>query len=77
MVAGYQGNTSGIIAKTKITTDLEIIVPLLKYANAVDPMANIGRGAIPNCVVIPTLDDWTERKDIEMEFVMGLTETIE
>ena len=74
---GYQGNTSGIMPKTKIPTGLEITVPLLKYTNAVDPMVNIGRGTIPDYLVIPTLDDWIEKKDIEMEFVMGLIKTME
>ena len=45
---GYQGNTSGIMPKTKIPTGLELTVPLLKYTNAVDPMVNIGRGTIPD-----------------------------
>jgi hypothetical protein len=74
---GYQGNTSGIVPKTKIPTGLEITVPLLKYTNAVDPTVNTGRGTIPDYVIVPTLDDWTERKDIEMEFVMGLIKTME
>ena len=74
---GYQGNTSGIMPKTKIPTGLEITVPLLKYTNAVDPMVNIGRGTIPDYLVIPTLDNWIEKKDIEMEFVMRLIKTME
>ena len=74
---GYQGNTSGIMPKTKIPTGLEITVPLLKYTNAVDPMVNIGRGTIPDYLVIPTLDNWIKKKDIEKEFVMVLIKTME
>ena len=74
---GYQGNTSGIMPKTKIPTGLEITVPLLKYTNAVDPMVNIGRGTIPHHAVTPTLDDWIEKKDVEMEFVMQLISTMQ
>ena len=74
---GYQGNTSGMMPKTKIPTGLEITVPLLKYTNAVDPMVNIGHGTIPHHAVAPTLDDWIEKKDVEMEFVMQLIRTME
>ena len=74
---GYQGNTSGIMPKTKIPTGLEITVPLLKYTNAVDPMVNIGQEQFLTTCVTPTLDDWIEKKDVEMEFVMQLIRTME
>ena len=74
---GYQGNTSGMMPKTKIPTGLEITVPLLKYTNAVDPVVNIGRGTIPDYVVTPSLDDWIEKKDVEKEFVIQLISTME
>ena len=69
---GYQGNTSGLIPETKIPGGLVISVPLLKYTNAVDPGVNIGRGTIPHYPITPTLDDWMEKKDLEMEFTLRL-----
>ena len=74
---GYQGNTSGMMPKTKMPTGLEITVPLLKYTNAVDPVVNIGRGTIPDYVVTPSLDDWIEKDDVEKEFVIQLISTME
>jgi Peptidase family S41 len=74
---GYQGNTSGMMPKTKIPTGLEITVPLLKYTNAVDPMVNMGRGTIPDYVVAPSLDNWIEKDDVEKEFIMQLISTME
>jgi len=72
---GYQGNTSGLMPKTLIMDDyMEITTPLNKYTNAVDPNTNFGRGTIPDFHVTPTLDDWSENRDVELAFVMKLIE---
>ena len=39
-------------------------------------MVNIGHGIIPHHPVAPTLDNWIERNDVEMEFAMQLIRTI-
>lgn len=69
---GYQGNTSGMMPETSIPTGLSISVPLQKYTNAVDPKTNFGRGTIPDYILYPSVEDWMDRKDVEMEFVLKL-----
>jgi hypothetical protein len=69
---GYQGNTSGIMPTTKIPTGLVITVPLQKYTNSVDLDRNFGHGTIPDHVAAPGLNDWIEKKDVEMEYAMKL-----
>lgn len=69
---GYQGNNSGMMPKTSIPTGLSISVPLQKYTNAVDPKINFGRGTIPNYILHPSVEDWMNKKDVEMEFVLKL-----
>lgn len=69
---GFQGNTSGIITTTEIPTGLRVTVPLQKYTNAVDPTKNFGRGTIPDVEVTPTFENWTTKKDMEMEVVLRL-----
>jgi hypothetical protein len=49
-----------------------VTVPLQKYTNAVDLTKNFGRGTIPDYQLTPTFDDWVNKKDIEMEFVLQL-----
>ncbi len=69
---GFQGNTSGIMPTTKIKAGLRVTIPLQKYFNAVDPHKNIGRGTIPDYPVTPTVDDWIEKKCIEMELALTI-----
>lgn len=69
---GFQGNTSGIIPTSKIKTGLLVTIPLQKYTNAVDLNKNFGRGTIPDFEVTPTFDNWVNKKDVEMEFVLQL-----
>ncbi len=69
---GYQGNTSGMMPKTSIPTGLNISVPLQKYTTAVDPKVNFGRGTIPHYILHPSVEDWMNKKDVEMEFVLKL-----
>lgn len=69
---GYQGNTSGMMPETSIPTGLIISVPLQKYTTAVDPKTNFGRGTIPNYPLYPGVEDWMNKKDVELEFVLKL-----
>lgn len=69
---GYQGNTSGMMPTTKIKGNLQMVTPLQKYTNAVDPNTNFGRGTIPDYIVKPTLENWMNKKDAEMELVQEL-----
>ncbi|GMN08259.1 S41 family peptidase [Croceitalea sp. MTPC5] len=69
---GYQGNTSGLMPTSTINDDMQITIPLNKYTNAVDPNTNFGRGTIPDVRIRPTLDDWMNKKDVELEYIMKL-----
>lgn len=69
---GYQGNTSGMMPNTEIKGNLEMVTPLQKYTNAVDPEINIGRGTIPDYPVKPTLENWMNKSDPEMGVVIKL-----
>ncbi|MEO9804224.1 MAG: S41 family peptidase [Reichenbachiella sp.] len=71
---GYQGNTSGLMPNEDIYANMTMTVPLLKYTNAVDMNKNVGRGTIPDFIVTPTLEDWIEGRDIEMDFVKKIME---
>jgi hypothetical protein len=61
-----------MVPKTSIPTGLNVSVPLQKYTNAVDPKTNYGRGTIPNYILYPSVEDWMNKKDVEMEFVLKL-----
>lgn len=69
---GFQGNTSGMMPTAKIPTGLLVTVPLQKYTNAVDLNKHFGRGTIPDYEVSPTFDNWVNKKDAELEFVLRL-----
>jgi len=69
---GYQGNNSGMMPTLKIPTGLSITVPLQKYTNAVDLNKNFGHGTLPDYQVIPTIDYWIEKRDVEMDFALRL-----
>ncbi len=72
---GYQGNTSGMMPSTDFKGNLQVVTPLQKYTNAVDPNKNIGRGTIPDHIIKPTLDNWMNKKDAEMELVRELIDS--
>ncbi|WP_299218266.1 S41 family peptidase [uncultured Aquimarina sp.] len=67
---GFQGNTSGMMPEIKIHGNMLITIPLQKYTTAVDSKKNFGRGAIPDFIMYPTLDEWITKKDIEMAFIL-------
>jgi hypothetical protein len=69
---GFQGNTSGMMPTNSFAKNMTITIPLQKYTNAVDLKKNKGRGTIPDYIVQPTLTDWIDKKDIEMNFVNKL-----
>ncbi len=69
---GFQGNTSGMMPKTEIPTGLQVTIPLQKYTNAVDLTKNFGHGTKPDYEIVPTFDNWVNKKDIELEFIFKL-----
>lgn len=74
---GFQGNTSGMMPTEEINGNMTITIPLQKYTNAVDLDKNYGRGTTPNFIVNPTLNDWMNKVDIEMELVRNLVKNKE
>jgi hypothetical protein len=72
---GFQGNTSGLMPSADVPGGLRMTVPLLKYVNAVDKQSNYGRGTIPSYIITPSLDEWINHKDVEMEFVLKLIDS--
>ncbi|MEO1655143.1 MAG: S41 family peptidase, partial [Bacteroidota bacterium] len=69
---GYQGNTSGLMPTNPIFAHLEMTIPLQKYSNAVDPKHNFGRGTLPQYPIYPSLEDWLNQRDVELNFVDNL-----
>jgi hypothetical protein len=69
---GFQGNNSGMMPKATIPTGLRITVPLQKYTNAVDLKKNFGHGTQPDHEVTPTVDDWIQQRDVEMQYALKL-----
>ncbi|WP_075344530.1 S41 family peptidase [Tenacibaculum agarivorans] len=69
---GFQGNSSGMMPTTEINGNMKFTIPLQKYTNAVDVNKNYGRGTIPDFTIVPTLNDWMNKTDVEMEFVKNL-----
>lgn len=69
---GFQGNTSGMMPTSSFAKNMTITIPLQKYTNAVDLKKNKGSGTTPDYVIKPTLDDWIEKKDVEVLFIKSL-----
>jgi hypothetical protein len=70
---GYYGNCSGptpefFLPNTKVSVE----IPLMNYTMAVKGYPYPDRGLMPNHVVIPTIKDKIELKDVELEFAKSL-----
>jgi C-terminal processing protease CtpA/Prc len=71
----HQGDNSGMMPETKALGGLVMTVPLMKYVMAVDPALNFGRGVMPDHVVLPSVEDVINKKDVVMEYVMQKIKT--
>jgi len=70
---GYYGNTSG--SKKAIVlnnTKIRVNIPLTKYVMAVKKTKYMDRGIIPDYPIVPTIKDYIEHKDVQMDFAMKL-----
>lgn len=70
---GYYGNTSG----NRITfflsnTQIKVNIPLFKYVMAVKKTKYKDRGIIPDYTVVPTISDYLQHKDVQIEFALKL-----
>jgi hypothetical protein len=70
---GYHGNTSGARATLVLpNTQIKVNVPLWEYFNAVEPSKYKDRGIIPDYIIMPTINDYLQHKDVQMEFALKL-----
>lgn len=70
---GYYGNSSGPTPDLKLpNTQVRVEIPLMKYAMAVKDYKYADRGLIPNHIIVPTIKDKLENKDVELEFAKHL-----
>ncbi len=70
---GYYGNSSGPTPDLKLpNTKVRVEIPLMKYAMAVKGYQFADRGLIPNHIIIPTIKDKLENRDLELEFAKDL-----
>ncbi|HEV7348195.1 S41 family peptidase [Telluribacter sp.] len=71
---GYYGNTSGETFRTTLpNSKVNISIPKYKYSNAVKKAKYPDRGIIPDYVVIPSISDIINGKDVQLEYALGLT----
>ncbi|MDB5131330.1 MAG: Peptidase family [Mucilaginibacter sp.] len=70
---GYYGNTSGNkYAMVLPNTKIRINIPLYKYVMAVKKVQDKDRGVIPDYTIMPTIQDYLDHKDVQMNFALEL-----
>jgi len=70
---GYYGNTSGSkIALILPNTRIRVNIPLTKYVMAVKKAKYNDRGIIPDYPIVPTIQDYLDHKDVQMNFALEL-----
>jgi hypothetical protein len=70
---GYYSINGGEMMEVKLpNSKIKLMIPLRKYQLAVKGYPYIGRGTIPNYVVIPTIQQFMNHTDMELKFVLSL-----
>jgi hypothetical protein len=70
---GYYGNTSGSkIALELPNTRIRVNIPITKYVMAVKRSKYKDRGILPDHTVVPTITDYLQHKDVQMDFALKL-----
>ncbi len=70
---GYYGNISGERATIILpNSKIKINIPLDKYVMAVQKAKYKDRGIIPEYVILPTIDDIIQNKDVQLNAVLKL-----
>jgi Peptidase family S41 len=70
---GYYGNTSGFVIKLTLPNSQIIIrIPLLKFVVEVGGDTPFGRGVIPDYEIEPTIDEYLNGVDAEMNYALKL-----
>lgn len=70
---GYYGNTSGSkFALVLPNTRIRVNIPLTKYVMAVKKAVYKDRGIIPDYTVVPTINDYLQHRDVQMNYALRL-----
>lgn len=72
---GYYGNTGGEMGKVILpATKITVVIPRRKYVLAVRQQEFKDRGVIPDCEVIPGINDILSNRDVQLEYALKLAE---
>lgn len=65
----YKGNTSGVTGTVVLPNTKTIVtIPLVRYEMPIDPQYK--KGLKPDYVITPTIEDWLNNRDVEMDYVL-------
>jgi hypothetical protein len=65
----YKGNTSGITGTVVLPNTKAIVtIPMVRYEMPTDKQNS--KGLLPDYAITPTIDDWLNGRDIEMDYVL-------
>jgi hypothetical protein len=69
----YCGNTSGETFKMTLpNSSINVAIPKHMYKNAVRKAKDRDRGIIPDHVIIPSISDNIQNRDVQLEYTVGL-----
>jgi C-terminal processing protease CtpA/Prc len=69
---GYYGNTSGgSFRATLPNSHIRIAIPTARYENAVRKTPHMNRGVIPDHIVLPSISDIRQDKDVQFEYALN------
>ncbi|MDB5144119.1 MAG: Peptidase family [Mucilaginibacter sp.] len=70
---GYYGNSSGSkFALILPNTRIRVNIPLTKYVMAVKKVKYKDRGVLPDYTIIPTINDYLQHMDVQMDYALKL-----
>jgi Peptidase family S41 len=70
---GYYGNTSGNkVAIILPNTKIRVNIPLYKYVMAVKKAKYKDRGIIPDYIIVPSITDYIQHKDVQLDYALKL-----
>jgi hypothetical protein len=73
----YHGNSSGNDALLELpNSGLRVFIPLITYTLAVDSDHPIGRGVMPDHVIEPTIEDYLNGRDPQLEQALKLARSV-
>jgi hypothetical protein len=70
---GYYGNTSGYSRELTLPNSRIVVdIPALQFVMNVEPKIPFGRGVIPHYEVIPTIEQFSQNKNVALDFILKL-----